>query len=143
MRLWSIHPKYLDPAGLTACWREGLLARKVLSGETEGYRSHPQLIRFRITPHPLQTIDHYLKTIAGEADRRGYHFNSSKISPDTSLIKLTVTQGQLQYEFEHLKHKLQKRHPQQYELLLQIGVIEPHPIFDIIRGKIENWEVIK
>lgn len=143
MRLWSIHPKYLDPAGLTACWREGLLARKVLCGETKGYRSHPQLIRFRTTPQPLQAIDHYLGTIADEAARRGYHFDSSKISPDKSTVRLTVTQGQLQYEFGHLKHKLQKRHPRQYELLLQAGVIEPHPLFDVIAGEIESWEVIK
>ena len=30
MRLWSIHPKYLDRQGLLAVWREGLLAQKVL-----------------------------------------------------------------------------------------------------------------
>lgn len=39
MRLWSLHPKYLDTKGLVACWREGLLARKVLLGETRGYRT--------------------------------------------------------------------------------------------------------
>ena len=27
MRLWSLHPKHLDPQGLVARWREGLLAR--------------------------------------------------------------------------------------------------------------------
>ena len=32
MRLWSLHPCYLDPAGLVAVWREGLLARAVLRG---------------------------------------------------------------------------------------------------------------
>ena len=29
MRLWSLHPRYLDRQGLTALWREGLLARAV------------------------------------------------------------------------------------------------------------------
>jgi hypothetical protein len=38
MRLWSLHPQYLDPAGLVAVWREGLLA-----GQTKGYKHHPQL----------------------------------------------------------------------------------------------------
>ncbi|OAD21125.1 DNA-(apurinic or apyrimidinic site) lyase / pyrimidine dimer DNA glycosylase, partial [Candidatus Thiomargarita nelsonii] len=38
MRLWSLHPKYLDPKGLVALWRETLLAQKVLLGETRGYR---------------------------------------------------------------------------------------------------------
>lgn len=27
MRLWSLHPKHLDPQGLVALWREVLLAR--------------------------------------------------------------------------------------------------------------------
>lgn len=30
MRLWSLHPSYLDRAGLLAVWREGLLAQSVL-----------------------------------------------------------------------------------------------------------------
>ena len=46
LRLWSIHPKYLDGIGLVALWRESLLAQKVLKGETKGYRHHPQLRRF-------------------------------------------------------------------------------------------------
>ena len=47
MRIWSLHPQYLDRQGLTAAWREGLLAQKVLTGTTKGYRNHPQLRRFR------------------------------------------------------------------------------------------------
>ena len=41
MKLWSIHPKYLDAKGLVALWREALLAQKVLDGKTEGYKNHP------------------------------------------------------------------------------------------------------
>ena len=47
MRLWSVHPLHLDRQGLTACWREALLAQAVLAGRTRGYRAHPQLERFR------------------------------------------------------------------------------------------------
>ena len=43
MRLWSIHPRYLDSMGLVALWREALLAQAVLRGETKGYKFHPQL----------------------------------------------------------------------------------------------------
>ena len=57
MRLWSLHPSYLDRIGLTACWREGLLARAVLQGRTVGYRNHPQLERFRAQPEPLVMLD--------------------------------------------------------------------------------------
>jgi hypothetical protein len=45
MRLWTLHPRYLDVKGLTAAWREALLAQKVLAGFTIGYMNHPQLIR--------------------------------------------------------------------------------------------------
>jgi hypothetical protein len=48
MRLWTLHPRYLDARGLVALWREALLAQKVLQGATRGYRHHPQLARFRI-----------------------------------------------------------------------------------------------
>ncbi|MBZ0070206.1 MAG: pyrimidine dimer DNA glycosylase/endonuclease V, partial [Gammaproteobacteria bacterium] len=40
MRLWSLHPRYLDPQGLVALWREALLAKAVLRGETRGYTQH-------------------------------------------------------------------------------------------------------
>lgn len=33
MRLWTLHPKYLDTKGLVALWREALLAQKVLQGK--------------------------------------------------------------------------------------------------------------
>jgi hypothetical protein len=56
MRLWTIHPRYLDSQGLVALWREALLARAVLRGETRGYRHHPQLIRFRAHRHLLKKL---------------------------------------------------------------------------------------
>ena len=78
MRLWSLHPSYLDSAGLVALWREGLLARKVLSGQTKGYIHHPQLHRFRETPHPLQTLDAYLKAVYDESLHQGLPFRPSE-----------------------------------------------------------------
>ncbi|UQT44387.1 pyrimidine dimer DNA glycosylase/endonuclease V [Akkermansia muciniphila] len=81
MRLWSLHPSYLDAVGLVALWREGLLARKVLQGQTKGYTRHPQLIRFRETENPIHVLDFYLKTVHDESTRRGYNFDLSKISP--------------------------------------------------------------
>ena len=50
MRLWTLHPRYLDAKGLVAAWREALLAQKVLAGATKGYRHHPQLARFQAQP---------------------------------------------------------------------------------------------
>lgn len=79
MRLWSLHPGYLDAKGLVACWREALLAQAVLAGRTKGYTRHPQLERFRDTPEPLAAIGAYLAAIAEEATRRGYHFDATRI----------------------------------------------------------------
>ncbi len=80
MRLWSLHPSYLDAVGLVALWREGLLARKVLQGQTKGYIHHPQLFRFRETGNPIHVLDFYLKTVHDESIRRGYNFDLSKDS---------------------------------------------------------------
>jgi hypothetical protein len=49
MRLWSVHPKYLDARGLVALWREGLLAQAVLRGRTSGYVRHPQLRKISLS----------------------------------------------------------------------------------------------
>ena len=79
MRLWSLHPSLLDRQGLTALWREALLAQAVLAGRTRGYRRHPQLERFQALPDPLGAITRYLDAIADDADRRGYAYKRSRI----------------------------------------------------------------
>ena len=79
MRIWSVHPSYLDRQGLIACWRETLLAQKVLRGQTRGYRSHSQLVRFRAAEDPVGTVGAYLGGLAAEADVRGYTFDRSRI----------------------------------------------------------------
>src|SRR6516225_6584548 len=105
MRLWTLHPKYLDAKGLVALWREGLLARAVLKGATKGYRHHPQLERFRAHALPLAAINTYLRAVAVEAERRGYSFDRRKIGPGRPGITLCATQGQLTYEWQHLRRK--------------------------------------
>ena len=80
MRLWSIHPKYLDATGLIALWREALLAQKVLNGQTKGYKHHPQLIRFRACQNQESAIANYLNEIWKEANRREYYFTELKLA---------------------------------------------------------------
>ena len=149
MRLWSIHPKYLDAKGLTACWREGLLARKVLLGETSGYQHHPQLQRFRAMPNPIEAIESYLYAILEEAQQRGYHFDATKLKNKRTSIQIAVTDGQLHYEWKHLKQKLETRAPEYLarleltkkgEITESRDFISPHPIFFAIEGEIESWE---
>src|SRR5579884_933204 len=106
MRLWSLHPSVLDTKGLVALWREGLLAQKVLLGQTKGYRFHPQLERFRATSNPVAAISTYLWAVVDEARERGYSFDASKIAMRRRAISITVTRGQLEFEHEHLCSKL-------------------------------------
>jgi len=140
MRIWSLHPKYLDRQGLLACWRETLLAQKVLRGDTKGYRHHPQLLRFRLCPEPLAAIATYLVAVADEADGRGYAFNRLKISPDQVTYKIQVTRGQILFEWAHLKEKLTRRDPLQLARVSGIEMPESHPLFEIGAGCVEPWE---
>jgi hypothetical protein len=168
MRLWSISPHYLDRQGLLAVWREGLLAQKVLLGKTKGYKNHPQLERFKNYRNPSSIgylMNSYLFCILIESMKRGYNFDKSKIGHClSSEPKLTVTRGQLEYEFKHLISKLLdfKRNPkkaiqnlnnagigymklqgQGTILFGNVNKIEPHPLFKVIEGDIEPWEKIK
>lgn len=142
LRLWSLHPKFLDTKGLTAVWREGLLAQRVLSNESKGYRNHPQLIRFKEHPQPATAIGYYLFHIWKEAEERGYNFKKEKILKIHSIKKIKVTDGQLEYEFKLLRNKLRRRDMRKYNELVVIkqNTIECHPVFSRIKGDIEKWE---
>jgi len=144
MRLWTIHPFYLDTKGLLAAWREALLAQHVLAGETKGYVNHPQLQRFKEYPQPLLAIAVFLTEIYAEAQTRGYNFDKTKIrTPIPNKFPLiAVNDGQVQYEFEWLKSKLQIRDPHRYKALLHdnIGQIRLNGLFTLRKGPIEPWE---
>jgi hypothetical protein len=142
MRLWSIHPKYMDTKGLLALWREALLAKHVLEGKTKGYKNHPQLNRFKATQNPIQSINQYLSMIYNEANLRGYDFNKEKINWNFESIKMNVTKGQMEFEKNHLLKKLIIRDIEKYNKLIN-SELETHPMFEIIDGKIEDWEIIK
>lgn len=142
MRLWTLHPQYLDRQGLLGVWREGLLAQKVLRGETKGYRHHPQLLRFQQQPDPIQAIAHYLKAVQQEAVRRGYNFDQSKIHPVGTVPLIEVTGGQMAYERQHLLVKLKLRDPERHRRLMAESELLPHPSFTIIPGEIEGWEKV-
>ena len=142
MRIWSIHPKYLDTKGLVALWRETLLAKNVLNKKTKGYKNHPQLTRFRNSDDPLHCINQYLASVYKESLERGHHFNKEKFNILYESTTLTVTLGQIEYETQHLLKKLKLRDSERYYKLLKETIIEPHPIFRIINGDKEEWEIV-
>lgn len=170
MRIWSLHPSLLDRRALVACWRETLLAQKVLRGLTRGYTNHPQLIRFRAHPQPLEAVATYLCGLADEADARGYSFNRALIgagkdsadknsagdnsadraeNPYASVASIPVPLGQLEYELAFLQHKVAGRDPewehQLRERLAARGELAAcaHPLFEVVPGAIEPWEKTK
>lgn len=172
MRIWSLHPRYLDTKGLVALWRETLLARKVLQGATRGYRHHPQLHRFRDNPDPVATVDRYLLSVWQEACQRGYRFDRSKFNPPPGPAALpgpelapaaprppalTVSSGQLAWEWQHLLAKLSLRDPARHACLAAQApqcephqaapdpangwLPEPHPLFQVVPGGVADWEI--
>ena len=140
MRLWSIHPKYLDSKGLVALWREGLLAKAVLQGKTKGYRNHPQLIRFRGCDEPGSAINTYLWHVRDEALRRGFSFDGRKVKTPAAAICIAVTEGQLACESRHLLNKLKARDPQLYRAVRKALPLDSHPMLQIIAGPQADWE---
>ena len=156
MRLWSLHPRYLDRQGLTAAWREALLAQAVLAGRTKGYRSHPQLRRFACTSDPMGAIGAYLEALADEATGRGYRYDRSRIDRPTTGGDGTgtrwdgaieATTGQVEYEWGHLDAKLRLRSPDWLAGLetrceAADARCEAHPVFRVIEGPVADWEVV-
>ena len=140
MRIWSLHPEYLDRQGLVACWRESLLAQKVLAGKTVGYTRHPQLARFRVLDDPLAGIGSYLRGLADEAARRGYRFDVTRIVRSDRALTLTVTRGQLDVEASHLLAKLKERSPERVAGFPKPADLLPHPLFTVIPGPVADWE---
>ena len=48
----------------------------------------------------------------------------------------------MEYELDHLLRKLKIRDSARYNELLNIKKPEPNPIFIVVDGDIESWEII-
>ncbi|WP_173921559.1 pyrimidine dimer DNA glycosylase/endonuclease V [Agromyces sp. Marseille-P2726] len=141
MRLWSVHPRYLDRQALTACWREGLLAQAVILEPSRGYSRHPQLERFRAVEDPMAAVCRYLAAVADEAERRGYRFARERIrDPLATAPPIAVTTGQLMFEWAHLMSKLERRAPDLRRAWQHVEVPDAHPSFHVVAGPVATWE---
>jgi hypothetical protein len=140
LRLWTLHPRYLDAQGLVALWREALLARQVLRGRTQGYRHHPQLQRFRCSPSPRLAINRYLAVVHAEALARGYRFDATKLGRSAPVRRIETTDGQLQHEWDWLLGKLRHRSPELYRRHVVVSNPTAHPLFRIAPGPVAEWE---
>jgi hypothetical protein len=144
MRLWSLHPCYLDWKGLGADWREGLLGQAIILGRTKGWKNHPQMDRFKAHGDPVAAISYYLQEIHREATRRGYNYNYAKIlNPVEEIEPLELTTGQLRYELALLSERLKRRDPEWLKKIQkehQDDPPRPHPLFRAVEGDVEPWE---
>ena len=140
MRIWGLHPKYLDARGLVALWREALLAQAVLRRQTSGYTHHPQLVRFWDCSSPVGAIAEYLRAVHAESEIRGYRFARDKISRASAPGQLTVTRGQLEFEWQHLTRKLTARDPRWRAQPTGVRTPQPHPLFRVVAGGVAQWE---
>ncbi|WP_144796369.1 pyrimidine dimer DNA glycosylase/endonuclease V [Microbacterium paludicola] len=141
MRIWSVHPRYLDRQALIACWRETLLAQKVLCGETKGYTRHPQLQRFQAQQDPVASVGAYLEALASEADARGYRFDRTRICTRDAVVPvIDVTDGQMALEWAHLRTKLAARSPEVLARWADVTAPAPHPSFRLVAGPPASWE---
>lgn len=140
MRLWTLHPRYLDAKGLVAAWRESLLAQNVLRGVTRGYRHHPQLERFWEHADPLAMIASYLSALHAESLTRGYRFDRSKILTTPAREPVRESEGQVLFEWRHLLEKLAHRSPELASDFRSIRRPDSHPLFTIVPGPRRAWE---
>ena len=151
MRLWSLHPRYLDQQGLCGLWREAIMARNALEqGGEHGYYNHPQLDRFKTAADRFpgtKPIYPYLHQVYLESKRRDYDFDQSvfdgvegKLLINKKMIP--VPNGQVNFEIEHLKSKLKKRAGDAYiDFLSAFGHIpDLHPLFYMVNGDKADWE---
>lgn len=125
-----------------ALWREGLLARAVLRGETRGYGHHPQLHRFREHPTPRLAIDAYLLAVHAEATARGYSFDRKKLGAARKVKPMTVSRGQVAYEWVHLMRKLAARSPKVHAKWQSVMRPACHGMFRSRPGPIADWEKV-
>jgi len=143
MRIWSLHPKYLDKKGLGGLWLESIIAKNALKGLREGYKNHPQLNRFKKAENPVDCINQYMISIYYESKRRKYKYNRNLINWDINATMIPVTLGQIQYETIHLLNKLKVRDFKKYKEVLSCPAIDTHPMFYVVDGDVENWEIAK
>lgn len=138
MRLWTLHPQFLDRQGLLGLWREGLLALAVLSGKTKGYKNHPQLDRFRDSPEVLLE---YMAEVRMEMLRRGYRPKAIPVTASRS--KIAVSCGQVDFEIGHLAKKMLRRGnlAEHKSLVTSQPQQRVHPLFTVTKREgLEKWE---
>ena len=70
-------------------------------------------------------------------------FNRNKIEWGFQECEIPVTTGQIEFEIQHLKNKLLERDPIKLKVITSSSIFQTHPLFSVVEGAIEDWEVTK
>lgn len=146
MRLWSFHPKYLDPCGSWRCYSEGMGGIRALLGHQRMHAQHPQLERWRALDNPTNAIAWYLDVVHTEASWNNMQWAAEHTEHmahvDSPRPTITVTHGQLVWEWQHYRHKLETQRGRDRYLagLPAVYGVEPHPMLRVVEGLVEPWE---
>lgn len=139
MRLWSLHPKYLDPIGLARLFNEGKGGLRALYGLQTMHRNHPQLDRFKDTADPISVLSEYLWEVHDHIPKErlvnGRYDTSLLSSSRDYIIAIPVTTEQIEFERKWMYQKCSAR----TKKFIYPGR-DLHPLFYEIPGKIEPWE---
>ena len=146
MRLWTIHPKYLDRQGLVALWREGIGALRELERPVErksNYYKHPQLTPFKNSSQSIPFLKQYLFYVYLEAVNRGYKFNLTKLNMTKYDMKcgIELSTKQIKFEYVHLKDKLMNRRSKLFLRRLPNNFynMSVNPVFTVIDNDELYW----
>ena len=152
MRLWSLNPAYLDDASLRELWDDCMRAKKQMERLTEypnGSRPHPQLLRFFRTPGPLGAFSDYMWGVLDAIAQRGLYCGAQRKNAiprprSGSHMYMSVTAGQMEIETWLYGAKLVKErgNGEKYVQFWSIPEPQPHPLFQIVRGAVERWEMM-
>ena len=139
MPLWTVHPRHLDRQEVTTSWREALLAQKVLEGGTICYLNHPSSSDFGTTrTRPPASLPSSRPPLTRRPDRLPHDIVKITARPTTSTIE--TTDGQLMYEWHHLRENLASRGPETARRWAHVECPEAHPLFTIVTGSVASWE---
>lgn len=131
MRIWTLHPKYLDRPGLLAAWREAWLAWSVLDRPTAGYGKHPELARWRQAITPRASLAAHMRATREEMLCRGWR---PKDFPDVGqpMTYLPVSEETVYTERMILLTKLFRRNDiERYTLLADSALPDLNPVFQV------------
>jgi len=130
VRLWTIHPRYLDDEALREAWRDGLNLRRALKIGSKAAEPCPDAAPWIAeSRQPVRALDLYLHAIHGEARRRGRSFDASKLGPVDTKTKIPIPSSWVSADWRDLRAIVAKRSPGFFPRIESVQRPHCHPAF--------------